>query len=167
MQVKRLVLHQFRNIEELSIEPHSGVNVIHGRNAQGKTNVLEALYLSATLKSFRGAKNAELIQIPHSEAAVRTIIERRELTRDILIRIKSGGKYVTMDEKKVRNLTDYFGQVAAVVFSPEDLILSRKRFQSKNISRPSRLSNESSICIDYAGFRSGFEESKFNYQGTS
>lgn len=125
MQVKRLVLHQFRNIEELSIEPHPGVNVIHGRNAQGKTNVLEALYLSATLKSFRGAKNAELIEIPHSEAAVRTIIERRELSRDILIRIKPGGKYVTMDEKKVRNLTDYFGQVAAVVFSPEDLILSK------------------------------------------
>ena len=77
------------------------------------------------MKSFRGARNAELIQIPHSEAAVRTVIQRRELTRDILIQIKPDGKYVSLDEKKVRNLTDYFGQVAAVVFSPEDLILSK------------------------------------------
>ena len=106
MRVERLVLHQFRNIQELSIAPHSGINVIHGRNAQGKTNILEALYLSATLKSFRGARNAELIQIPHSEAAVRTVIQRRELTRDILIQIKPGGKYVSLDEKKVRNLKD-------------------------------------------------------------
>ena len=134
MRVERLVLHQFRNIQELSIAPHSGINVIHGRNAQGKTNILEALYLSATLKSFRGARNAELIQIPHSEAAVRTVIQRRELTRDILIQIKPGGKYVSLDEKKVRNLTDYFGQVAAVVFSPEDLILSRSASNREHFS---------------------------------
>jgi DNA replication and repair protein RecF len=125
VRVEKLVLHQFRNIRDLSIQVHPQFNIVHGRNGQGKTNLLEAVYLAGTLKSFRNAKNQELIHFDESEGAVRAVVKKRELTRDILVQIKSNGKHVSLDGKKVRNVQETFGQLHVVVFSPEDLILSK------------------------------------------
>ena len=125
MRIEKLVLHQFRNIEQCSIQAHPRFNIIHGRNGQGKTNVLESIYLAGTLKSFRGAKNQELIQFDQREAAVRAVVKRRELTREILVQIRQNGKFVTLDEKKVKSVQETFGQLNVVVFSPEDLVLSK------------------------------------------
>lgn len=125
MQIERLVLHQFRNIRDLSIQVHPQFNIVHGRNGQGKTNLLEAVYLAGTLKSFRHAKNQELIHFDEKEGAVRAVVKKRELTRDILVQIKSNGKHVSLDGKRVRNVQETFGQLHVVVFSPEDLVLSK------------------------------------------
>ena len=119
------MLHQFRNIRDLSIEVNPRFNIIHGRNGQGKTNILEAVYLAGTLKSFRNARNQELIQWNEKESAVRALVNKRELTRDILVQIGASGKKVSLDGKTTRSVQETFGQLHVVVFSPEDLVISK------------------------------------------
>ena len=70
MRISRLHLEQFRNIESLSVFPCETVNIIYGDNAQGKTNLLEAIWLLSGAKSFRGAKDADLIRFGESRALI-------------------------------------------------------------------------------------------------
>ena len=125
MKIHRLILHDYRNIASVSVDAHSGFNVIHGANAQGKTNLLEAIYILGTLKSFRPAKNAELIRWSCEEAAIRAVADRRDVIRDLRVNIRPSGKSVTIDDKRVRGIKDTFGHVHSVVFSPEDLAISK------------------------------------------
>lgn len=125
MRVDRLVLHDFRNIRDASIEPHPRFNVIHGDNAQGKTNLLEAVYLLGTLRSFKSATNPELIRWGSDEAAVRGVVVRREVTRDIRINIRAQGRAVSVDGKRPRRLQDALGTLTVVLFAPEDLEVSK------------------------------------------
>ncbi len=125
MRIDRLVVHNYRNIKDLTVEANPRFNVIHGQNAQGKTNFLEAVYLVGTLKSFRSAKNAELIHWDEEAGAVRAVVQRRESERDIVVKIGKSGKRVSVDGKHVRKFQDTFGHLHVVVFSTEDLIISK------------------------------------------
>lgn len=125
MKVTRLVLHDFRNISDASLEPHERFNVFHGDNAQGKTNLLEAVYLLGTLRSFKAANNAELVRWGAEEAAVRGIVQKREVTRDIRINVRAQGRSVFVDGKRPRRLQDAFGTLTVVLFAPEDLDISK------------------------------------------
>ena len=66
MKITELSLEGYRNIENILLYPCEGVNIIYGENAQGKTNILEAIYLFTGLKSFRGAKDSELVMFGKS-----------------------------------------------------------------------------------------------------
>lgn len=125
MRIDRLVLHDFRNIRDASIEPHERFNVIYGDNAQGKTNLLEAVYLLGTLRSFKSATNAELVRWGGEEAAVRGVVVRRETTRDIRINIRPQGRSVFVDGKRPRRLQDAFGTLTVVLFAPEDMEVTK------------------------------------------
>ena len=72
MIIKSLELADFRNYESLEISFDKGTNIFYGDNAQGKTNILEAIYVSATTKSHKGSKDKEIIQFNKSEAHIRT-----------------------------------------------------------------------------------------------
>ena len=74
MIIKSLELENFRNYAELSISFDSGTNILYGDNAQGKTNILESIYLSATTKSHKGSKDKELINFEAQEAHIRTYV---------------------------------------------------------------------------------------------
>ena len=125
MKIARLVLHDFRNIHEATVEPHERFNVFHGDNAQGKTNLLEAVYLLGTLRSFKAATNGELVRWGTEEAAVRGVVHKREVTRDIRINIRALGRSVFVDGKRPRRLQDAFGTLTVVLFSPEDMDISK------------------------------------------
>ncbi len=122
MYIKELQLYNFRNYESLSMEFSKGVNLLFGDNAQGKTNILEAVFLAATTKSIRGSKDREMIRLGMEEAHIRTGIHRdgREHRVDMHLKM-SGRKGAAIDGIPVRKSAELFGLLHAISFSPEDL----------------------------------------------
>ena len=88
MYIKSLELKNYRNYESLCINISPGTNILYGDNAQGKTNILEALYLAGTTKSHRGSKDREIIQFDREEAHIRMMVERNGSTHKIDMHLK-------------------------------------------------------------------------------
>ena len=88
MTVKSLELDHFRNYETLTIEFEKGTNILYGDNAQGKTNILEAVYLSGTTKSHKGSKDKEMIQFGSDESHIRIFVEKKEKQYQIDMHLK-------------------------------------------------------------------------------
>ncbi len=123
MKLQKLSLAFFRNLQHVEILPGSRFNIIHGRNAQGKTNLLESIYLLGTMKSFRLAKNAEMVTWGSPCGHVEGVVEREGITREISLIVDKTGKRVRLDSKPVAKLADFFGSLNVVVFSPEDIAM--------------------------------------------
>ncbi|MCO4768407.1 MAG: DNA replication/repair protein RecF [Deltaproteobacteria bacterium] len=130
MRLTSLSLRDFRNLAVVDLELPPGISVFFGDNGQGKTNLLEAVYLLATLKSFRGAKNKELIRFEHvdgkaKKAADCAVVKGRLLTgslpRDYQVTVDDKGKRIRVDGKDPRGLPNYFSGIKAVSFVPSDL----------------------------------------------
>ena len=77
MIIESVELKNFRNYKNLQMDFDCGTNILYGDNAQGKTNILESLYLSATTKSHKGSKDKELINCDADEAHIKTIISKK------------------------------------------------------------------------------------------
>ena len=77
MVIKSLKLKNYRNYDLLNLNFDPSTNILYGDNAQGKTNILEALYLSGTTKSHRGTKDRDIIQFGHEESHIETIVEKK------------------------------------------------------------------------------------------
>ena len=80
MIIKSLELSNFRNYETLSLTFDRGTNILYGDNAQGKTNILEAIFVSATTKSHKGSKDKDMIRFGHEEGHIRTYLEKERMT---------------------------------------------------------------------------------------
>lgn len=112
----------FRNYEAAEVKLSPGINVLYGDNGQGKTNILEAVYISASTKSHRGSPDRELIRISKNEAHIKTGILRSGITNTIDIHIKSrGSKGIAVNRAPIKRASDLFGVLNAVIFAPEDL----------------------------------------------
>lgn len=125
MRLKKIFLHSFRNIDTAELLPGNRFNVIVGKNAQGKTNLLESIYLLGTLKSFRLTKNPDLIKIGAPSAMIRGWVERDGVTREISISVETSSKKVRLDNKGVSRPSDFFGCLNMIVFCPEDISMIR------------------------------------------
>ncbi len=125
MRVVRIHLENFRNIQSCVLDPEPGFNVIHGRNGQGKTNLLEAIYLVATLKSFRAARNRDLVHWESRQSLCEAMVERRSVQRCFRVLVDGGGRSAEVDDKRIRKLGDYFGHFNVVLFTPEDLEVTK------------------------------------------
>ena len=122
MIIKSLELVDYRNYKDLNIEFDSGTNILYGDNAQGKTNILEAIYLSATTKSHKGSKDSEIINFDKDEAHIRVIIEKEDNEKRIDMHLRSSkSKGIAIDGQKIKKAADLLGLVNVVFFSPEDL----------------------------------------------
>jgi DNA replication and repair protein RecF len=140
MIIKSLELADFRNYEQLKIDFSSGTNILYGDNAQGKTNILEAIFVSATTKSHKGSKDKEIIRFGQEEAHVRTILEKdnAEYRVDMHLR-KSKSKGIAIDGQKIKRASDLIGRLNVVFFSPEDLSIikngpsERRRFMDMEL----------------------------------
>lgn len=122
MIVKSLELNHFRNYETLTIDFEDGTNILYGNNAQGKTNILESIYLSGTTKSHKGSKDKEMIQFGHKEAHIRVFIEKqmKEFQIDMHLR-KNRTKGIAINQIPIKKASELFGILNIVFFSPEDL----------------------------------------------
>ena len=125
MKLLRLSVRDWRNLPQVDLDTDSRFVVLWGDNAQGKTNLLEAVYALATLKSFRTRKNRELVRWDQDRAQVRGRIfdghVERELTLDVTLKSRSA----TVDGKPPRVLREYFDGIRAVLFAPEDVAIVR------------------------------------------
>ena len=126
MIIKSLELKNFRNYQALGIAFDAGTNILYGDNAQGKTNVLESLYVSGTTKSHKGSKDKEMIRFDADEAHIRTIVEKNGVENRIDIHLKkNSAKGIAVNGIPIRKAGELFGILNLVVFSPEDMELSQ------------------------------------------
>lgn len=135
MIIKSLELNNFRNYKELVIHFDKGTNILYGNNAQGKTNILEAIYVCATTKSHKGTKDKEIINFENEEAHIRSYIEKDNIESRIDMHLrKSKSKGIAIDGNKIKKAADLLGLLNVVFFSPEDLSIikngpaERRRF---------------------------------------
>ncbi len=127
MIIKSLELQDYRNYNSLNITFDKGTNILYGDNAQGKTNILEAIYLAATTKSHKGSKDKDIVNFNKEEAHIRTYLEKEgiETRVDMHLR-KSKSKGIAIDGQKIKKAADLLGLCNVVFFSPEDLSIIKE-----------------------------------------
>ncbi len=139
MYVRSLTIRDVRNLEAVRFEPGPRFNVFIGENGQGKTNLLESIYVTCALRSFRTSRLAEVIRLGQPSARVAAAIRRGGMERELDIVVRPRSKIVRLDNKAVRPLSRYFGNFNAVLFAPEDLQIprgspgGRRRFLDRSV----------------------------------
>ena len=120
MLITNLKLQNFRNYEQLNIDFNKGINIIYGDNAQGKTNILEAIFVSSLGKSFRTNKEKELIKM--GEVFSKIEVEFSKSDRDGKIKIEiSDKKNILINGVKIKKLSELLGIIHIVIFTPDDI----------------------------------------------
>ncbi len=146
MKINNLFLSSFRNYGEESIKFSDGVNILLGENAQGKTNLLEAIFFLSCLKTFRSKKEADAIKTGEEKAVIRGEFEAYSQNISVLCELFSAGKKsIKINGGNLTRLSDHIGSIRTVLFSPNDLRIIndgpglRRRFLNVAISqlRPS------------------------------
>lgn len=122
MYIKEIELKDFRNYKELRTSFSKNVNIFLGNNAQGKTNLLEGIYLNAMAKSFKTTKDKELIRFGEEFCKIKTIafFDDDEHSTEIVIN-KEGKKGVKLDGVKINRTSELLERIFIIIFSPEDL----------------------------------------------
>ncbi|GEN47600.1 DNA replication/repair protein RecF [Ligilactobacillus pobuzihii] len=134
MFLKKLHLKNFRNYEDTSLEFSPGINVLLGQNAQGKTNLLESIYVLATARSHRTANDHELIRFGNNDADIMGFVHRRADDLPLELELGKRGKKARVNHLEQAKLSQYIGQLNVILFAPEDLSLvkgspnGRRRF---------------------------------------
>jgi DNA replication and repair protein RecF len=117
MFVDNLKLNNFRNFKKVSLEFNKKINVIIGKNAQGKTNIVEAIYISAFLKSFRTQKKTDLIKDGEDSLSIILNVIKDKVSNFINISIEKDNKSIRVNGKKL----DDFKYINVVIFHPEEI----------------------------------------------
>ena len=142
LKIKSLKLKNFRNYDLLNLEFDEATNIFYGDNAQGKTNILEALYLTGTTKSHRGTKDRDMIQFGKDESHLETIVEKNGIDYQLDMHLKKNSpKGIAINKMPIRKASELFGIINMVFFSPEDLNIikngpaERRRFIDLELSQ--------------------------------
>ena len=146
MYIKNIAMNNFRNYSEGLVDFAPGINILYGENAQGKTNILEALYMIATTKSHRENHDREIIMFDRPEGHLRAQIEKRGVSHRIDMHLrKVGNKGIAIDMVPVKRSAELIGLMSVVFFSPEDLSIvkngpaERRRFIDMELCQLSRI----------------------------
>lgn len=145
MNIKRLALCDFRNYENVVVDFDDGVNIIYGNNAQGKTNLLEAIYFCSIGKSMRTNKEREVIRMGKEIAKIKVDIAENNLKRTIeIVFSKKNKKTIKINGIAIHRIGELMGELPCVFFSPDGLKLikespeDRRRFMDIAISQTSK-----------------------------
>ena len=126
MYLRSLHLRHFRNYRDQEITFDAPKTILVGENAQGKTNLLEAVELLATLRSRRASRDRELVYQEERQAQIAATVERLGVAHELVMELRSSGRRsLKVDGQVLRRQADFLGQVNAVVFSSLDLELVR------------------------------------------
>lgn len=124
MKIIRLELENFRNIQSLSLPPKEGIQLLIGENAQGKTNILESIFLSSSMRSFRTNKESMLIRSGEKKANIRLFFEKDGRQRKLEIVISdTEKKKVYLDDRQLEKMRDAIGIFQSVLFTPDHLMM--------------------------------------------
>ena len=123
MRIKKLKVENFRNLENLDIEFSEGINIIYGNNAQGKTNIIESIYIFSFGKSFRVNKDIELLKFDKEYflSNIKIMKKDRELEMDFGFDKISNKKMIKVNGVIQKKVSDIIGKLNVVVFKPEDI----------------------------------------------
>ena len=120
MWIKSIELKNFRNYKEQKISLDKNINIFFGENAQGKTNILEAIYLGSIGKSFRAKRDNEMINIGKENSYIKLEYEKKD--RDGKIEIELGRKKIIYyNGIKLKKLSEILGNINIVIFTPDDI----------------------------------------------
>ncbi len=160
MIIRSLELSNFRNYEKLNINFSPNVTILYGDNAQGKTNILEALYVASTTKSQKGSKDKEMIRFGESEAHIRMTVEDDGIERRIDMHLKnSKSKGVAIDGIPIRKASELYGFMNIISFSPDDLCIikegpsERRRFCDMELCQLDKL-----YLHNYTGYNRALDQ---------
>ena len=117
----------FKNLKNIALSPSEGVNIVHGENAQGKTNLIEAIWILSGAKSFRGTKEKDMVAFDGDFARLSLTLfdNEREQTVEAVLSKNPKERKILLNGVKLRYMTQLFGALKCVVFTPEDLELSK------------------------------------------
>ena len=121
MILRSLTLRNFRNYQFENFSFHEGLNLFYGENAQGKTNLLEAIHILLTFRGFKQLKTEELIQFGQSQARIKGEVYTESGLNDVHIMLNKGGKAIRLNGKVVYNLSKVVGKFNTVAFLPTDI----------------------------------------------
>ena len=146
MKIRSLKLKNYRNYDLLKLDFDGAANIFYGDNAQGKRNIREAVYISVTTKSHRGAKDRELIRFGQDESHIEAIVEKNGIDYQLDMHLKKNSpKGIAINKMPIRKASELFGIVNFVFFSPEDLNIikngpsERRRFIDMELSQLDRV----------------------------
>jgi DNA replication and repair protein RecF len=123
LHVKNIRLSGFRNLVEQSIELAEGLNLLVGENGQGKTNFLEAVYVLATLRSFRSASIRDVIRFEGESAEVSADIDNQGVPSSLRVCLSGSVRRLWMGNRTIHAAREYLGQLKVVAFTPDDLAM--------------------------------------------
>ncbi len=140
MWIKKIKIKNFRNYESEEINLDKNINIFYGQNAQGKTNIIESIFLCSLGKSFRAKKDKEMIKLNEQNAIVEVEYEKSD--RDGKIKIEIGNKKnIYLNGIKIKKLSELLGNLNIVIFTPDDINIlkggpqNRRRFLDIMISQ--------------------------------
>jgi len=146
MFIEKIELNNFRNYETLLLEFSQGTNILYGDNAQGKTNILESVYVCGTTKSHKGSKDKEIINFNKDESHIRMFVNKSKNVYQIDMHLKkSKSKGIAINGVPIKKASELFGIVNFVFFSPEDLNIikngpsERRRFLDLELCQLNKL----------------------------
>lgn len=149
MIVNSLSIKNFRNHKYLSFDFHSGLNIITGPNAIGKTNIVEAIYYLSLARSFRGVDDIDLIDKGKDESEIVATVSEGILTRKIKITISPTGRKVYINGKAISKLSELAKCTNVVLFEPKDVMLFRGSPKERRNFLDINLSKKSTPYLDY------------------
>ncbi|HEY0827015.1 MAG TPA: DNA replication/repair protein RecF [Bacilli bacterium] len=141
MFITNISLNHYRNYEQIYLNLNPNVNIFIGSNAQGKTNLLEAIFVMAMTKSHRTYKDKELIQWNHSNALIHCEVDKKYGKCQLDLNISAQGKAAKINGLEQKKLSHFIGSLNAVMFAPEDLEIVkgapsiRRRFMDMEIAQ--------------------------------
>lgn len=140
MLINKLKLKNFRNIKELDVTFDSPITIFYGDNGQGKTNIVESVYLLSNATSFRTSYFKEMIANDFNEAIIEGKVNEKKRTSKFKINLQKNGKTAFINDVLINKVSEYIGRFNAICFSPEDVSLFkdspsiRRHFLDKELS---------------------------------
>ncbi len=146
MYIESLELQDFRNYKNLHIDFDKGTNVFYGDNAQGKTNILESIYVCSTSKSHKSSRDREMIRFGCDESHIKMLVRKNDSSCRIDMHLKKNkSKGIAVNAVPVKKASDLFGIINVIFFSPEDLSIikngpsERRRFMDLELCQLNKL----------------------------
>lgn len=141
MILKNIKLKNYRNYEELSIDFSQNINIIYGNNAQGKTNLLESIYVLSFTRSHRIFSDENLIMKNKKNCLIKGLLDDDGINSNLKIQLDDNQKKIYVDNENIKKLSDYISKMNVIIFFPEDLYIikgnpkERRKFLDTEITQ--------------------------------
>lgn len=144
MKIKKIILKNYRNYDNLEIDFNDNLNIIIGDNAQGKTNLLESIYVLAVTKSFLSITDKGLIKFDNKFSIIKGVLDCNKSKDNLEILFNDNGKVVRINNKEIKKLSDYISKMNVVIFSTDNIRMfkespgARRKYFNVQISQMNR-----------------------------